>query len=88
MNETQAGKLMLATIEQSAFMGEIAKNILLIHQEQQAIRDIAEVQARKDFLLLTYSPERVRNILWEEYSNINGENGCLSVESKIVARPD
>jgi hypothetical protein len=87
MNQTQAGKLMLATTEQSAFIGEIAKLILYIHQEQQAMRDIAEVQARKDFLLLTNTPERVRDILWEEYSNINGENGCLSPESIIVAKP-
>lgn len=46
-----------------------------------------EVQARKDFLLLTFSPERVRDILEDEYANIRLHNK-LCTESIIVARPD
>jgi hypothetical protein len=46
-----------------------------------------EVQARKDFLLLTFSPERVRDILEDEYANIKLHNK-LCTESIIVTRPD
>ena len=64
----------------------ITESLKRIHQEQQAMRDIAALQARKDFLMLACSPERVHAILREEYGNINNEYGCLSVESHIVAK--
>tara|TARA_R110000868_G_scaffold23169_1_gene93904 strand:+ start:2332 stop:2517 length:186 start_codon:yes stop_codon:yes gene_type:complete len=47
---------------------------------------LMEVQARKDFLLLTYTPDRVRDILFDEYNGIT-LHGKLCQESIIVANP-
>ena len=47
---------------------------------------LMEVQARKDFLLLTYTPDRVRDILFDEYNGIT-LHGKLCIESIIVANP-
>lgn len=54
----------------------------------QRIAVIMEVQARKDFLLLTYSPERVSKILQDQYAEIINKDGFFSTESRIVAKPE
>ena len=54
----------------------------------ERIAVIMEVQARKDFLLLTYSPERVRKILQDQYAEIRDKDGHLFTESRIVANPE
>ena len=61
---------------------------LTIEEGLERIAVIMEVQARKDFLLLTYSPERVRKILQDQYADIRDNDGYLSTESRIVAKPE
>jgi len=53
--------------------------------------DIAEillVKTRMDFLLLTMSPDKVRDQLIREYGSTRDEFGALSNAAAIVARPD
>ena len=64
----------------------IAENLKIARLIQADQRDLAQLQARKDFLLLTYSPERVAVILRDEFGD-DGENVFVSVRMSCVAKP-
>ncbi|CAB4154759.1 hypothetical protein UFOVP644_30 [uncultured Caudovirales phage] len=54
-------------------------------------RDIAKilmVKTRMDFLLLTMSPDKVRDQLIREYGGMRDDFGILTDAAVIVARPD
>ena len=56
-----------------------------------APRDIAEillVKTRMDFLLLTMSPDKVRDQLIREFGGTRDAVGKLTDTAAIVARPD
>ena len=65
----------------------IAENLKIARLIQADQRDLAQLQARKDFLLLTYSPERVAVILRDEFGD-DGENVFVSVRMSCVAKPN
>jgi hypothetical protein len=64
----------------------IAENLKIARLIQADQRDLAQLQARKDFLLLTYSPARVAAILRDEFGD-DGENVFVSVRMSCVAKP-
>jgi hypothetical protein len=64
----------------------IAENLLIARLIQADQRDLAQLQARKDFLLLTCSPERVAVILRDEFGD-DGDNDIISIRMRTVAKP-
>lgn len=64
----------------------IAENLKIARLIQADQRDLAQLQARKDFLLLTYSPERVAVILRDEFGD-DGDNDIISIRMSTVAKP-
>lgn len=66
----------------------IAENLKIARLIQVDQRDLAQLQARKDFLLLTYSPERVSVILRDEFGDVDGESDFISIRMHTVAKPD
>jgi len=64
----------------------IAENLKIARLIQADQRDLAQLQARKDFLLLTYSPERVAVILRDEFGD-DGDNVFVSIRMSTVAKP-
>ncbi len=64
----------------------IAENLKIARLIQADQRDLAQLQARKDFLLLTYSPARVAVILRDEFGD-DGDNVFVSVRMSCVAKP-
>lgn len=52
------------------------------------LADIMQVQARREFLLLTMSPDRVSDQLVREFSSQTNVFGLPSISAAIVAKPE
>ena len=53
-----------------------------------ALTEVLQVQARQQFLLLTMSPDRVRDQLVREFAGQTNTFGQLTVGAAIVAKPE
>jgi hypothetical protein len=54
----------------------------------EAISHTLVVKTRMDFLLLTMSPDKVRDQLQYEFDGVKESSGALSTAASIVAKPD
>ena len=54
----------------------------------EALIDVLKFQARKDFLLLTISPDRVRDQLVREFQGQTCIMGQSTPSAQIVAKPE
>jgi hypothetical protein len=53
-----------------------------------ALTEVLQVQARQQFLLLTMSPDRVRDQLVREFAGQTNSFGQPTVGAKIVSKPE
>jgi hypothetical protein len=72
--------------EDKKLLQSISQNLEIARLIQADQRDLAQLQARKDFLLLTYSPTRVAAILRDEFGD-DGDNVFVSIRMRCVSKP-